>query len=150
MMPPPNGPDVIRAGSDRPIPGVGVAVVEDGRILLVRRGRDPGRGLWAVPGGKVDLGESLSDAAVREAREETGLEVEIGEVLWAGESIGPGDPPEWHYVLVDFLATRLAGEPTHGDDAAEVDWFSLARARELPLTATMPSLLDKLETLELL
>lgn len=127
-----------------------MAVVEEGRILLVRRGRDPGRGLWAVPGGKVDLGESLPEAAVREAREETGLEVEIGEVLWAGESIGPGKPPEWHYVLVDFLATRLQGEPAPGDDAAEVDWFPLAGARELPLTATMPSLLDKLETLGLL
>lgn len=89
-------------------------------------------------------------AAAREAREETGLEVEIGEVLWAGESIGPGEPPEWHYVLVDFLATRRQGEPTHGDDAAEVAWFSLTRARDLPLTATMPSLLDKLEVLDLL
>jgi 8-oxo-dGTP diphosphatase len=141
---------VTRVASDRPIPGVGVVVVEDGRILLVQRGREPGRGLWAVPGGKVDLGESLIQAARREAKEETGLDVEVAELVWAGESIGPGQPPEWHYVLVDFLATRVGGEPAPADDADQVAWFSSAQARRLLLTPTMPSLLDKLENLGLL
>lgn len=139
-----------RADSDRPIPGVGVAVVDDGRILLVQRGREPGRGLWAVPGGKVDMGETLVEAARREAREETGLDVEVEEVVWAGESIGPGHPPEWHYVLVDFRARRTGGHPVAGDDAARVGWFSVEEARRLPLTPTMPALLDELESLDLL
>lgn len=139
-----SGPPVIPGSADRPIPGVGVAVVDGGRILLVQRGRDPGRGLWAVPGGKVDFGETLVEAARREAREETGMEVDVGGVLWAGESVGPGDPPAWHYVLVDFLATRLSGEPEAADDADEVGWFTLSQALDLPLTPTMPALLHKL------
>lgn len=146
-MPPGNGPPVTPAGSERPIPGVGVAVVDDGRILLVQRGRQPGRGLWAVPGGKVDLGETLTEAARREAREETGLDVEVGDLVWAGESIGPGQPPAWHYVLVDFLAVRLGGQPVAADDAQQAAWFSLEEARRLQLTPTMPSLLDRLESL---
>lgn len=121
-----------------------MAVVDGDRILLVRRGRDPGRGLWAVPGGKLELGERLVDAARREVREETGLEVEIGELVWVGDSIGPGDPPAWHYALIDFLGTVVGGALSPGDDADEVAWYTLAEARSLPLTPTMPGLLDVL------
>lgn len=132
--------------AERPVPGVGVAVINGDRLLLVRRGRDPGRGLWAVPGGKVRLGEAMTAAARREAAEETGLEVEIGEAVWVGDSIGPGQPPSWHFCLVDFAATVRGGQLAAGDDAAEVGWFTLAEARELPLTPTMPGLLDALAT----
>lgn len=120
-------------------------MVADRRLLLVRRGRDPGRGLWAVPGGKVEAGEEVRTAARREVAEETGLEVEIEDVVWVGESIGPGDPPAWHYVLIDFIGRVAAGgEAVAADDAAEVGWFTDEEARRLPLTATMPGLLDKL------
>lgn len=129
---------------ERPVPGVGVAVVANGRVLLVKRGREPGRGLWAVPGGKVELGETLTEAGKREVREETGLDVELGEVIWAGESIGPGDPPEWHYVLVDFVAIPVSGEAVAGDDAAELGWFNAPEALDLPLTPTMPDLIQRL------
>ena len=140
----PRDPVVIPAASERPLPGVGVAVIDGGRILRVQRGRDPGRGLWAVPGGKVNLGETLVDSGRREVREETGLDVELGEVVWAGESLGPGDPPQWHYVLIDFLGEMVGGDLQPSDDAADAGWFTLEDARRLPLTATMPSLLDAL------
>jgi 8-oxo-dGTP diphosphatase len=135
---------VTPAGSERPIPGVGVAVVADRRLLLVRRGRDPGRGLWAVPGGKVEAGEEIRAAARREVAEETGLDVEIEDVVWVGESIGPGHPPAWHYVLIDFIGRVGKGEAVASDDADEVGWFTDGEARGLPLTPTMPGLLDKL------
>lgn len=121
-----------------------MAVVDDGRVLLVRRGADPGRGLWAVPGGKVERGETLAAAAAREVEEETGLVVEIGPVVWVGESIGPGSPPAWHYVLIDFVGRPLDGEPTPGGDAADLGWFTYEEATGLDLTATMPALLDQL------
>ncbi|HSJ36460.1 MAG TPA: NUDIX hydrolase [Acidimicrobiia bacterium] len=132
------------AVSERPIPGVGVAVVADGRLLLVKRGREPGRGLWAVPGGKVEAGEELTATARREVAEETGLEVVVEDVVWVGESIGPGDPPAWHYVMIDFIGRVVGGEPVAADDADEVGWFTDEEARRLPLTPTMPGLLDKL------
>ena len=132
------------AVSERPIPGVGVAVVADGRLLLVKRGREPGRGLWAVPGGKVEAGEELTATARREVAEETGLEVVVEDVVWVGESIGPGDPPAWHYVMIDFIGRVVGGEPVAADDADEVGWFTDEEARHLPLTPTMPGLLDKL------
>src|SRR5687767_11297013 len=90
----------------RPWVGVGVVVVRDGKVLLIQRGREPGRGLWAVPGGMVDLGETCQEAARREAQEETGLDVVVGEVFWAGEYIGRDAQGrvEYHNVLVDYLA----------------------------------------------
>lgn len=129
----------------RPVPGVGVAIVDGTRLLVIRRGRGPGRGLWAVPGGKVDYGESLEETAVREAREETGFDVELGPIIWVGESLGPGEPPEWHYVLIDYLARIKGGELMPGDDAAEARWVEIEDARELDLTYTMHPLLDVLE-----
>ena len=128
-----------------PVPGVGVAVIRDGQILLVRRGRGALAGAWAVPGGKVDWGETMREAARREAWEETGIAVEVGEVIWVGDAIGPGDPPEWHFTLVDFLAVPVGGELRAGDDAAEVRWVELEAARDLPLTPTMGELLDELD-----
>ncbi len=125
---------------DRPLVGVGVVLVEDGRILLVERGHEPSKGLWAVPGGKVDLGETLRDAAVREVAEETGLEVEIGEVIWVGEHISE----HGHIVLIDFLGSVVGGELAAGDDAERAEWVPLQRAGDYPLTPTMHELIDVL------
>lgn len=125
-----------------PTTGVGVAVVDGNQILLVKRGRPPGLGLWAVPGGKPHFGETLREAAAREVLEETGLVVEIGSVVWVGDAMGGGSPPEYHFALVDFIGTVVSGQPSAGDDAADLAWVPLDGAHALPLTATMPSLLD--------
>jgi ADP-ribose pyrophosphatase YjhB (NUDIX family) len=127
-------------GNDRPLVGVGVAVVEQGRILLVKRGNEPNRGLWAVPGGKVRRGERLIDAARRETLEETGLDVQVGEVVWVGEHIDDTH----HIVLVDFAAQVVGGRLEPGDDAVEASWVALDEAEALDLTPTMYELLDTL------
>lgn len=112
---------------------------------MVERGRGAAAGLWSVPGGRVEWGESLRDAVVREVREETGLEVEVGEVVWVGESLGPGDPPSWHFVLIDFRARVVGGELRAGGDARAAEWVPLGRVEERPVT---PALLPLLEGLD--
>jgi acetyl-CoA carboxylase carboxyl transferase subunit beta len=125
---------------NEPLVGVGVVLVEDGSILLVKRGHDPGKGLWAVPGGKVRPGERLEDAARREVLEETGLVVEVAQVVWVGEHIDPG----YHIVLIDFAGTVRGGDLAAADDADEVRWVPLADTGKYPLTETMYDLIDTL------
>jgi len=115
---------------DRPIVGVGAVIVHEGRVLLVKRGSPPLEGQWSLPGGVVELGETLRAAAEREAREEAGLVVEAGEVLEVLDRIIPGEngKPQYHYVLIDFLCRVTGGELRAGGDAAGVAW---AREEEL-------------------
>ena len=115
---------------DRPIVGVGAVIVDQGRVLLVKRGSPPMVGQWTIPGGVVELGETLRAAAEREAREETGLTVRAGEVIEVIDRILPGENGrlQYHYVLIDFLCTVVEGELTAGSDAADVAW---AREHEL-------------------
>lgn len=109
---------------DRPIVGVGAVIVNQGRVLLVKRGSPPMVGQWTIPGGVVELGETLRFAAEREAREETGLTVKAGEVIEVIDRILPGKDgrTQYHYVLVDFLCSVVEGEPRAGSDAADVAW----------------------------
>jgi|SRR5205807_6082553 len=111
---------------DRPIVGVGAVIVEQNRVLLARRGNPPRAGQWSLPGGVVELGETLRAATEREALEETGLIVDVGEVVEVLDRIIPGKngAPQYHYVLVDFLCARREGELRAGGDAAEVAWAS--------------------------
>ncbi len=102
-----------------PVLGVGVLVEHDGRVLLVKRGREPAKGLWALPGGKVEFKENLKHAAQREMREETGLDVEAGEVIYVFELIDE----RFHYVIVDLRARLLGGDLKPSDDVTDARWF---------------------------
>lgn len=121
-----------------------MAVIKDGALLMVKRGRGPNAGMWAIPGGKVDYGESMPAAAIRELREETGIVAEIERVIWVGDAIGPGDPPEWHYTLVDYLARMTGGRLEAADDAELVAWVPLDQVLDLPVTPTMHDLVEAL------
>ncbi|GLZ06989.1 NUDIX hydrolase [Actinomadura sp. NBRC 104412] len=113
----------------------GIAVDGDGRMLMIRRGRAPSAGLWSVPGGRVEPGESDEAAVVRELREETGLEVSVGRLVGTVERPGPGVVYEIH----DFEVTVEGGTLRAGDDAAEARWVTPSELRVLP---TAPGLLD--------
>ncbi len=116
--------------SERPELCVGAVVVHDGSLLLVRRGHGPAAGEWSVPGGRLERGETVAEAVVREVREETGLECVCGELLGWVERIGD----DHHFVILDHVATVLEhGEPVAGDDAAEVRWVPLDELIELRL-----------------
>lgn len=109
---------------DRPIVGVGAVIVRNNRAVLVKRGAPPLQGEWSLPGGVVEIGETLRAAAQREALEETGLVVEAGEVLEVVDRIIPGENgrTQYHYVLIDFLCRVTGGELRAGGDAADVAW----------------------------
>lgn len=106
-----------------PVVGVGGVVVHEGRVLLIRRGKQPLYGRWVVPGGTVELGEQLGEALVREMKEETGLEVEPVELLTVFDRIERDDDRVlYHYVIVDYLCRLCAGEARAGSDALELAW----------------------------
>jgi len=109
--------------SRAPVVGVGGVVVHDGRVVLIRRGKEPLYGRWVVPGGTVELGETLEEALVREMHEETGLRVEPVEVLTVFDRIErEGDRVVYHYVIVDYLCRWRAGEVQASSDALEAAW----------------------------
>ncbi len=105
--------------------GVGAVIVQDHSVLLIRRGQPPLLGEWSLPGGVLECGETLREAVAREAREETGLLVETGEMLGVYERVIRDDERRvrYHYVLVDFLCRVVAGDLKAGSDAADVRWF---------------------------
>jgi len=134
-----------RTYPDRPVVGAGAVVLRRDEVVLVRRGREPRLGEWSIPGGAVELGETLRQAAEREAREETGLEVEAGEVLEVFESITPDVTGKinFHYVVVDFLCDLKSGDLKAGGDAEEAKWFSRAQLEHLRLPKSTLTVIQK-------
>ncbi len=120
---------------DFPLVGVGAIIIEDGRVLLVKRGHPPLAGEWSIPGGVLEVGETLREAAMREAREETCLAVETADLLGVYDRVLRDDDGRtlYHYVLIDFLCRRVGGEARAADDADEVRWFTPEEASELAL-----------------
>ena len=109
---------------NRPLVGVGVVAVKDGRVLLIRRAKPPREGRWSLPGGRQRLGETVRETARRELREETGIEAAVTALLDVVDSItrDDGGAIAYHYTLVDFLAEWCDGAVRAGGDAAEAVW----------------------------
>jgi 8-oxo-dGTP diphosphatase len=121
-------PKAPREYPDYPIVGVGVVVWKDGKVLLIRRGRPPREGDWSLPGGRQKLGETTRQTAIREVREEAGIEIVVGHLLDVIDSVVPdGDGRiRYHYTLADFDAEWHAGEAVAGGDAAALEWVDPA------------------------
>ena len=130
---------------DRPLVGVGAVIVHHGRAVIVQRSTEPLKGEWSIPGGALELGETLRQAAEREAREETGLLVEAGEVLEVFDAIhtDPDGRIRYHYVLIDFLCKLVGGELCCGGDAAQARWIGSEELPGQPLAASTQRVLAK-------
>lgn len=127
-----------------PVVAVGALVIDDGKLLMIKRDREPGKGLWTVPGGRVELGEYLDQALRREVREETGLDIEVGGLAGIFEVVGDD-----HFVIHDYAAhlTTDGQEPVVGDEVAEIRWVPLEEISDLECT---PRFAETLKAWEIL
>ncbi|MFZ7126347.1 MAG: NUDIX hydrolase [Desulfobacterales bacterium] len=124
---------------------IGAVVFHEDRVLLVQRGRPPAMSEWAVPGGRVELGETLQEAAEREVFEETGIRVRAGRAIYVFDSIHRDHDGRvrFHYVIVDLEADYVDGRPRRGDDAADVRWVTRDELNRLPVNGTTLRLLSE-------
>ena len=124
-----------RTYPEQPLVGVGSVVWRDDRVLLIRRGQPPKQDEWSLPGGRQELGETVAEAARREVLEETGLEIEVHDVIAVVDLIDRDDDGRirFHYTLIDLLAEWRAGEARAGDDAAAVAWATLDQLAQYTL-----------------
>ena len=131
---------------EKPLVGVGVLIQDGDRYLLIKRASEPDAGLWSVPGGMVELGERAAEAAKREVMEETGLDVEIVEVLGVVDKIveGDGDRVKFHFVIVDYLAHPVGGSLEASSDALDARWVKAADFRDYEMSLTLVELLKRI------
>ena len=129
----------------RPILGVGAVVVDEDRVLLVRRANEPLKGEWSLPGGAVELGETLHAAIAREVKEETGLEVEVGPIIDVLDRLRfeADGRPRFHYVLVDFICRPTGGTLACGSDAGGATWADLVELPEYGVAESTVSVIVK-------
>ena len=130
----------------QPKPAVGVVVIHEGKVLLVKRSNPPQKNLWAIPGGSVRLGETLQQAAEREVREETGLTVKAKKPIYTFDIIERAADCSilYHYVIVDLWADYIGGDVKAADDAADAGWFEPNDIQKLKISSTTQTLLEKI------
>ncbi len=130
---------------DAPRVGVGAVLVRDGNVLLVKRASPPNQGMWAIPGGRVELGETLQRAAERELREETGIIARAGNPIYTFDVIQRDEAGRvrFHYVIVDLWMEYIAGEVRAGDDAAEARWITYQDLTALSIHPATRALLEQ-------
>ena len=137
---------------ERPIVGIGGVLIHEDRALLIRRGTEPLLGHWSIPGGSLEVGETLEQGVVRELLEETGVEVRVRELIEVFERIDATVPtrkvdgqlrPRYHFVIVDYLCERISGEPRAGGDATDVAYAREEELDSFHLTDTVLRILRK-------
>ena len=137
---------------DRPIVGVGGVVIQDSRALLIRRGSEPLRGQWSIPGGTLELNETLEEGVRRELLEETGLTVQVLELIEVfdriytengAEAVERDGRPRFHYVIIDYLCERIEGEPRAGGDALDLAFVREEELAQFHLTEIATRVLQK-------
>ncbi len=131
---------------DTPRVGVGAIIIKDGKVLLVKRGIPPSKELWAIPGGSVELGETLQEGAEREILEETGLIIRAGKPIYSFDFIEKDDAGRirFHFVIVDVIADYVSGTPKAADDALEARWISPGELKKLPVSNSSFIVLDEM------
>jgi len=135
----------LRIYPERPIVGVGAVIVNDGRVLLVRRGHEPLKGEWSLPGGAVEVGETLRTAVAREVREETGLDVDVGPIVEVLDRIRLDDEGRvrYHFVLIDYLCRPVGGSLACASDADEARWAVLDELADYHVAESAVSVIRK-------
>jgi len=133
---------------EKPVVEVGGVIIDKGRALLIRRGSEPLRGHWSIPGGTLELGESLQAGVARELKEETGMEVRVLDLIEVFDRIFPADMddgrgPKFHYVIVDYLCERISGEAHAGSDVTDVSYAREEELEEYQLTETATRVLRR-------
>ena len=128
----------------QPVVAVGAIVFKNKRVLLVRRAQPPSQDLWAIPGGKVEIGETLQEAAEREILEETGIIIQAREPVYTFDYIerDGSSQPRFHYVIIDLIADYVRGETRAGDDAADVRWVAAEELARLNVSSKTLRLLS--------
>lgn len=137
---------------EKPVVGIGGVIIDQGRVLLIRRGSEPLRGEWSIPGGTLEIGETLEEGVARELLEETGIEVRVLEMIEVFDRIylengATGaqvkQRPRFHYVIVDYLCERMGGEPRAGSDVTDVAFAREDELNRFHLTETATRILKK-------
>ncbi len=137
----------MREYHDHPLIGVGILVIENGKILLIKRGNEPNKGLWSIPGGLVRLGESPEEAAIREFKEETGLNAIIEKLLGVFNIIIKDNEGKikYHYIVIDYLGKVVSGELRPGDDVLDARWFNINDIKNIQTSITVMKAIEKIE-----
>ena len=128
-----------------PMVGVGAIIVRNGKILIVKRKSEPGKGRWSVPGGLVELGETVGQTVVREVKEECNLNVEVDRLIDVVDSLTKDEEGnvKYHFVILDFFVKLKGGELKAGDDAEEARWVPLEEVEKYNLTKTFREFLKR-------